>query len=195
MGEASIDSEEFGQRLRSLRKAAGLTQKELGGARFSHAYISTLESSRRSPSASALIFLSERLGTDLSAILLPEGSELAEALEHLPEEGPEAVRLLEEILRSVERVHDPLLKGDVLRLVGESRLDDAPAIAEMLLLKALDVYRSALPEGRSGFGRTLFLLGEAALSRGAPTALEFYRQAAALFVAEGAGIADKGSSK
>jgi len=52
-----------GERVRSLRIAAGLTQAELGGERFTKEYISQVELGKTKPSAAALEWLAERLGT------------------------------------------------------------------------------------------------------------------------------------
>src|ERR671929_169869 len=44
----------FGSRLRKLRLARGMTQKELAGDRYTHAYVSSIEAGRRMPSREAL---------------------------------------------------------------------------------------------------------------------------------------------
>jgi tetratricopeptide (TPR) repeat protein len=53
-----------GGRLRRLRRAKGLTQRELGAPRYSHAYVSSIESGRRRPSRPALEFFAAKLGVD-----------------------------------------------------------------------------------------------------------------------------------
>src|SRR5688572_17077321 len=52
----------IGQRLRQARLAAGLTQQQLAGERYTKAYISALETGIARPSMVALNYLSERLG-------------------------------------------------------------------------------------------------------------------------------------
>ena len=52
------------QRLRTLRKHAGLTQTELAGERFSKEYISQIELGKTRPSAEALEYLAARRDVD-----------------------------------------------------------------------------------------------------------------------------------
>ena len=52
------------ERLRTLRKHAGLTQTELAGERFSKEYVSQIELGKTSPSAEAIEYLAERLDVD-----------------------------------------------------------------------------------------------------------------------------------
>ena len=52
----------IGERLRSARLAAGLTQQQLADGRYTKAYVSALEKGHAKPSMAALSFLSERLG-------------------------------------------------------------------------------------------------------------------------------------
>ncbi len=54
----------IGTRLRELRAERGLTQRELGAPRYTHAYISTIEAGRRNPSRTAIEFFADKLGVD-----------------------------------------------------------------------------------------------------------------------------------
>ena len=54
----------LGERLRSLRLAAGLTQTELAGERFSKEYVSQIERGKTRPTAETVAWLAERLGVD-----------------------------------------------------------------------------------------------------------------------------------
>jgi tetratricopeptide (TPR) repeat protein len=54
----------IGTRLRRLRIARGLTQKELGAPRYTHAYVSTIEAGRRHPSPEAVEHFAAKLGVD-----------------------------------------------------------------------------------------------------------------------------------
>ena len=56
----------LGERLRSLRVAAGLTQTELAGERFSKEYVSQIERGKTRPTPSTVAWLAERLGVDLA---------------------------------------------------------------------------------------------------------------------------------
>src|SRR4051812_11720660 len=56
----------LGERLRQLRVAAGLTQTELAGDRFSKEYISQIERGKTRPTKETLSWIGERLGVDVS---------------------------------------------------------------------------------------------------------------------------------
>jgi tetratricopeptide (TPR) repeat protein len=62
--EAGGEANELGARLRELRAAAGLTQSELAGGRFSKEYVSQIERGKTRPSADTLAWLATRLGVD-----------------------------------------------------------------------------------------------------------------------------------
>ena len=53
-----------GERLRSLRLAAGLTQSQVGGDRFSKEYISQIERGKTRPTSEAIAWLAGQLGVD-----------------------------------------------------------------------------------------------------------------------------------
>src|SRR5579871_4090331 len=54
----------LGERLRQLRVAAGLTQTDLAGARFSKEYISQIERGKTRPTTETVEWLALRLGVD-----------------------------------------------------------------------------------------------------------------------------------
>jgi tetratricopeptide (TPR) repeat protein len=54
----------LGERLRQLRVAAGLTQSELAGTRFSKEYVSQIERGKTRPARETIEWLAERLGVD-----------------------------------------------------------------------------------------------------------------------------------
>jgi transcriptional regulator with XRE-family HTH domain len=54
----------LGARLRQLRVAAGLTQSELAGDRFSKEYLSQIERGKTRPTQETLTWIAERLGVD-----------------------------------------------------------------------------------------------------------------------------------
>src|SRR5229473_2337390 len=54
----------LGERLRQLRVAAGLTQSDLAGERFSKEYISQIERGKTRPTRETIEWLSLRLGVD-----------------------------------------------------------------------------------------------------------------------------------
>jgi tetratricopeptide (TPR) repeat protein len=59
----------IGGRIRQARQAAGLTQRELAGDRYTPAYISALETGSAKPSMAALHYIAGRLGTDAQALM------------------------------------------------------------------------------------------------------------------------------
>src|SRR4051812_22925402 len=59
----------IGTRLRQARLAAGLTQQQLAGDRYTKAYVSALENGIVKPSMAALNYLAPRLGKTASEIL------------------------------------------------------------------------------------------------------------------------------
>src|SRR5687768_18618900 len=54
----------MGERLRQLRVAAGLTQTELAGERFSKEYVSQIERGKTRPTPETIEWLAVQLGTD-----------------------------------------------------------------------------------------------------------------------------------
>src|SRR6266545_1778642 len=56
----------LGERLRQIRVAAGLTQGEVAGDRFSKEYLSQIERGKTRPTAETIQWLAERLGVDAS---------------------------------------------------------------------------------------------------------------------------------
>src|SRR5215831_14848489 len=62
----STKSTRIGERLRQLRVAAGLTQSELAGDRFSKEYVSQIERGKTRPTQETIDWLAVRLGVDPS---------------------------------------------------------------------------------------------------------------------------------
>lgn len=71
----------MGTRLRRLRLACGLTQKQLADGRYTHAYISSIEAGRRHPSREALEHLAARLGVDVDELATGRPADLAVRLQ------------------------------------------------------------------------------------------------------------------
>ena len=61
---ASSEGVRLGERLRQLRVAAGLTQSELAGDRFSKEYVSQIERGKTRPTQGTIEWLADRLGVD-----------------------------------------------------------------------------------------------------------------------------------
>jgi transcriptional regulator with XRE-family HTH domain len=71
----------MGSRLRRLRIAKGLTQKELADPKYTHAYVSTIESGRRHPSREALEHFAGKLGVDPGELETGRPADLAVRLD------------------------------------------------------------------------------------------------------------------
>src|SRR3989442_14483739 len=54
----------LGERLRQLRGAAGMTQTDLAGDRFSKEYVSQIERGKTRPTSETIQWLADRLGVD-----------------------------------------------------------------------------------------------------------------------------------
>src|SRR6266536_4718535 len=61
---AAPNARRTGERLRQLRVAAGLTQSELAGERFSKEYVSQIERGKTRPTRETIEWLAARLGVD-----------------------------------------------------------------------------------------------------------------------------------
>ncbi len=68
-------------RMRKLRTARGMTQRELAEPKYSHAYVSTIEAGRRKPSREALEFFAERLAVDVEELATGKPAGLEARLE------------------------------------------------------------------------------------------------------------------
>lgn len=71
----------IGTRLRRLRLAHGLTQRELAAPRYTHAYVSTIEAGRRRPSREALEHFAARLGVEVDELVTGKPADLEARLE------------------------------------------------------------------------------------------------------------------
>src|SRR3954467_8529205 len=80
----STEGLRLGERLRQLRVAAGLTQTELAGDRFSKEYVSQIERGKTRPTQGTIEWLADRLGVD--AGFLPSGGGTAQGAK--PEGAP-----------------------------------------------------------------------------------------------------------
>lgn len=71
----------IGPRMRRLRIARGLTQKELAAPLYTHAYVSTIESGRRTPSGRALEHFAAKLDVGVAELETGQPPDLAARLE------------------------------------------------------------------------------------------------------------------
>lgn len=133
----------LGERLRQLRSAAGLTQSELAGDRFSKEYVSQIERGKTRPTRETIEWLAARLGVDagflVSGVAADERSRLegalarAEAL-YAAGEDADAADAFELLVPAARATGSPELR--VRALVGtglaKMRLSDHRAALELL---------------------------------------------------------------
>lgn len=67
----TIEQPAFGERVREIRRAQGMSQGDLAGDGVSPSYVSLVESGRRSPSTKAAKAIAERLGMSLEELTAP----------------------------------------------------------------------------------------------------------------------------
>ncbi len=71
----------LGTRMRRLRLARGMTQKELADPKYSYAYVSTIEAGRRTPSREAIEHFATRLGVTPDELVTGRPADLEARLE------------------------------------------------------------------------------------------------------------------
>lgn len=134
----------FGERLRTLRRAAGLSQTQLASDGLSPSYISLLESDRRRPSPAVAAQLAAKLGCSTSQLLDGEPSErerrvqleLAYAELALRHEGAsDAVARLVALLEEPELLAGDRAEAALLLARAYERVGDlAAAVATLMPL-------------------------------------------------------------
>jgi tetratricopeptide (TPR) repeat protein len=141
----SAPTSRLGERLRSLRLAAGLTQTQVGGDRFSKEYISQIERGKTRPTSESIEWLAARLGVDPAFLgsgvstdlrgrveaQLARAEALSEAHRHL-----EAADLFASVRRDVGATGSTELEVRALSGEAWARAEegDARAAVELLLV-------------------------------------------------------------
>lgn len=97
----------MGERVRSLRRSAGLSQEELAAGRFSKEYVSQIERGKTWPTTETLDWLADRLATDRE--FLEHGLTLADA------------QRLEAAFVDAERILEDARYGDALKAFTDVR--------------------------------------------------------------------------
>jgi transcriptional regulator with XRE-family HTH domain len=132
------DEETVGQRIRRLRLARGMSQRQLASKGVSYAYLSRIEAGQRTPSVKAIRLLATRLG--VSADYLETGSEAAKEREMRLREAELEIRLGRD-LALAERKLAALIAGELdeptaarahaaLGMLAAGRADNATAVRE-----------------------------------------------------------------
>ncbi|MDX6480146.1 MAG: hypothetical protein QOG85_656 [Gaiellaceae bacterium] len=141
--QAPTEAPRLGERLRQLRSAAGLTQSDLAGDRFSKEYVSQIERGKTRPTRETIEWLAARLGVDAGFLAsgvaadqrgrLEGGLARAEALYEAGEDA-EAASAFELLVPAARATGSAELQ--VRALVGSAlakmRLSDHRAALELL---------------------------------------------------------------
>lgn len=161
----------FAQQLRQLRKARGMTQRELAGTGLSVSYVSLLESGKRSPTPETIQILADALACDVRDLVEPGdgGQPLALLL-------AQADLALEagQVGAALERYEQALGAGhDSPELIRRARLGQAQSLQRAgRLIEAAKVYERCVRLGEAdpaneaslhvyvGWCRCLYEMGE-----------------------------------
>jgi tetratricopeptide (TPR) repeat protein len=134
------EARRLGQRLRQLRSAAGLTQSDLAGDRFSKEYVSQIERGKTRPTRGTIEWLAARLGVDAgfleSGVAADERGRLEGALaraEALYEAGDDA---------DAARAFESLVSA--ARVTGSAELQVRALVGTGLAKMRLSEHRAAL---------------------------------------------------
>ena len=164
----------IGTRLRRLRVAKGLTQKQLAEPKYTHAYVSSIEADRRRPSREALEHFAGKLGIDVEELVTGRPADLetrlrlrlAEARVTLSEGRlEEAASAYSAVVRDAKRYRLPELEAsaEVGLGIGIERRGE-PERALDRFQRAEELLRSSPPTARveavGGKGRCFFALGD-----------------------------------
>jgi transcriptional regulator with XRE-family HTH domain len=171
----------FGKRLRELRKARGLTQAELGGDRYTHAYISMIEAGKKQPPPAMLIYLADRLGIEVDELWRGTPFWTDAFAEELVTGSEEAREVLERLLTLLEREGQVSTRALELAHIELARRATDSTKAESHLRAAL-----MLHEKRDGSlvqkARIFVMLGNEIHDRNLEEAADCYREASALLL-------------
>lgn len=138
------------ERVRSLRRAAGLNQQDLGAGELSASYVSLIEQGKRIPTARALEVIADSLETSVEYLMTGRDQASSRRLElrvrgvqrriSLGESGPELLDEIDELLASSLpgglHAQIQLLRVDALRVSGMAveALEAAEVLSESLVL-------------------------------------------------------------
>src|SRR2546430_1123727 len=135
----------LGERLRQLRVAAGLTQSELAGERFSKEYVSQIERGKTRPTEGTIEWLADRLGVDAgflaSGVATDERARLEGALSRAEamyeaQQDTEAVEAFEPLVTAARATGMPELQVRALCVSGLAKMRTGEHLAAVDLLNA-----------------------------------------------------------
>ena len=129
----------LGKRLRRLRLARGMTQKELAEPTYTHAYVSTIEAGRRQPSVAAVRHFAKKLGIKEEELVTGRAPDYVPRLELDVQQARRALsngsvdaaeasfhRIEQEAKRSkLHRIRAKALQGKGLCAIQRNRYEEA----------------------------------------------------------------------
>lgn len=132
----------LGERLRQLRVAAGLTQTDLAGERFSKEYVSQIERGKTRPTSETVEWLAARLGVDAgflaNGVSTDERGRVESALARV--EALVESNSLAEAVEELDDVRTAVLATGVPELEARALLNEAKAKARLgQVREALDI--------------------------------------------------------
>lgn len=147
---SQVSQQEFARRLRALRAAKGLTQRQLAGDELSVSYVSLLEAGRRTPTPETVRVLAASLGCSPAELLGEKDSPAARPAALNTRFGQlalevgrfdEAQEYFEAALATPDL--DPLLRAEIMVGLarvreGQGRLREAAQAYENLVQEAID---------------------------------------------------------
>ena len=134
----------IGTRIRRARLAAGLTQQQLAGERYTKAYISALENGLAKPSMAALNFLSPRLGTTASALLTDADVAWRRLEADLYLAAGDFTKALDACADLLDRTEVPVRRAELLVIAAECQCRlDRPAEALRPAAEAAHLFETA----------------------------------------------------
>jgi tetratricopeptide (TPR) repeat protein len=133
-----------GRRIRQARTKAGLTQRELAGARYTKAYVSALENGLIKPSVTALDYLASRLGTTPAWLLASDDRTWTRLEADLALAAGNWQAALDGYENLLQSTHDRGMRAEILRGLAEAfaRLDRG-AEAVKAAAEAVDLFEAA----------------------------------------------------
>jgi transcriptional regulator with XRE-family HTH domain len=159
---AAAREETVGNRLRRLRLARGLTQRQLAAPGISDAYISRIESGNRQPTLNVLRILARRLGVPLDYLETGAAVPAAAERELRLSDAELELRLGRDLEKAAQAFRDELERGDEPALAarahaGLGRLAARRSAHEETIRELKAATRSGYfpPEARPDFYRTL----------------------------------------
>lgn len=160
----------LGARIRELREAAGISEKELGEPNFSEAYITALEAGQHDPSEGALQFLAHRLQVTAGELRTDAGADWGVQLaKHLWSKGnPGGLALVLEVMAHLDRHRQVSRRALVVlrREVGKLALADGECDAAAdHFVASLDLVGDD-PTLAADQAETLVRLGDVRLAQG-----------------------------